>query len=83
MVLVYLLLVVNFQSWSDPFVIITALPGALAGVAWGLCVLYHPGGFFLLAAALAAIAIGRLTPSDGPADAPGELTLPSVRVSAA
>ncbi len=37
-VLVYLLLVVNFQSWSDPFVIITALPGALAGVAWGLWV---------------------------------------------
>ncbi len=37
-VLVYLLLVVNFQSWSDPFVIITALPGASAGVAWGLWV---------------------------------------------
>jgi multidrug efflux pump subunit AcrB len=35
-VLVYLLLVVNFQSWTDPFIIITALPGALAGVAWGL-----------------------------------------------
>ena len=37
-VLVYLLLVVNFQSWLDPFVIITALPGALAGVAWALWV---------------------------------------------
>lgn len=37
-VLVYLLLVVNFQSWTDPFVIITALPGAVAGVAWGLWV---------------------------------------------
>jgi multidrug efflux pump subunit AcrB len=35
-VLVYLLLVVNFQSWLDPFIIIMALPGALAGVAWGL-----------------------------------------------
>lgn len=35
-VLVYLLLVVNFQSWLDPFIIITALPGALAGVVWGL-----------------------------------------------
>ena len=34
--LVYLLLVVNFQSWLDPFIIITALPGALAGVTWGL-----------------------------------------------
>ena len=31
--LIYLLLVVNFQSWLDPFIIITALPGALAGVA--------------------------------------------------
>jgi multidrug efflux pump subunit AcrB len=36
MVLVYLLLVVNFQSWLDPFIIITALPGALAGVVWAL-----------------------------------------------
>jgi multidrug efflux pump subunit AcrB len=34
--LVYLLLVVNFQSWTDPFIIITALPGALAGVIWML-----------------------------------------------
>jgi multidrug efflux pump subunit AcrB len=36
MVLIYLLLVVNFQSWLDPFIIITALPGALAGVLWAL-----------------------------------------------
>lgn len=35
-VLVYLLIVVNFQSWSDPFIIICALPGALAGAAWML-----------------------------------------------
>ena len=34
--LIYLLLVVNFQSWLDPFIIIMALPGAAAGVAWGL-----------------------------------------------
>ena len=34
--LIYLLLVINFQSWLDPFIIITALPGALAGVVWGL-----------------------------------------------
>jgi CzcA family heavy metal efflux pump len=33
-VLVYLLIVVNFQSWIDPFIIITALPGALAGIVW-------------------------------------------------
>ncbi len=37
-VLVYLLMVVNFQSWLDPFIIITALPGALAGIAWALFV---------------------------------------------
>ena len=36
MVLIYFLLVVNFQSWLDPFIIITALPGAMAGVLWGL-----------------------------------------------
>ena len=35
-VLVYLLIVVNFQSWLDPIIIITALPGALAGIAWAL-----------------------------------------------
>jgi len=35
-VLVYLLIVVNFQSWIDPFIIITALPAALAGIAWTL-----------------------------------------------
>jgi multidrug efflux pump subunit AcrB len=35
-VLIYLLIVVNFQSWSDPFVIITALPAALAGLVWML-----------------------------------------------
>src|SRR4029077_18354019 len=35
-VLIYLLIVVNFQSWSDPFVIITALPAALAGIVWTL-----------------------------------------------
>jgi multidrug efflux pump subunit AcrB len=34
--LVYFLMVVNFQSWLDPFIILTALPGALAGIAWML-----------------------------------------------
>jgi multidrug efflux pump subunit AcrB len=34
--LVYLLIVVNFQSWLDPFIIITALPAALAGIVWML-----------------------------------------------
>jgi multidrug efflux pump subunit AcrB len=37
-VLIYLLIVVNFQSWLDPFVIITALPAALAGIIWMLFV---------------------------------------------
>jgi multidrug efflux pump subunit AcrB len=40
--LIYLLLVVNFQSWLDPFIILTALPGALAGVAWGLYLTHTP-----------------------------------------
>jgi multidrug efflux pump subunit AcrB len=35
-VLVYLLMVVNFQSWLDPFIILMALPGALAGISWML-----------------------------------------------
>src|SRR5271155_807809 len=34
--LVYLLIVINFQSWLDPFIIIAALPGALAGICWFL-----------------------------------------------
>src|ERR1700733_14096261 len=37
-VLVYLLMAVNFQSWVDPFIILTALPGALAGILWMLYV---------------------------------------------
>ena len=35
-ILIYLLIVVNFHSWSDPFVIVMALPGALAGIVWTL-----------------------------------------------
>jgi multidrug efflux pump subunit AcrB len=35
-ILIYFLIVVNFQSWSDPFVIVTALPAALAGIVWML-----------------------------------------------
>ncbi|MGM9406120.1 efflux RND transporter permease subunit [Legionella pneumophila] len=34
--LIYLLIVINFQSWVDPFIIITALPAAIAGIAWFL-----------------------------------------------
>src|SRR5437764_2969801 len=35
-VLVYFLMVVNYQSWLDPFIIIMALPGAFAGIIWAL-----------------------------------------------
>jgi multidrug efflux pump subunit AcrB len=35
-ILVYFLIVVNFQSWVDPFIIITALPASIAGIAWML-----------------------------------------------
>jgi len=41
-VLIYLLLVVNFQSWLDPFIIITALPAAIAGIVWMLFVTHTP-----------------------------------------
>ena len=37
-VLVYLLMAVNFQSWLDPFIILMALPGAMAGIVWMLFV---------------------------------------------
>jgi multidrug efflux pump subunit AcrB len=40
--LIYLLLVVNFQSWLDPFIILTALTGALAGVLWALHITSTP-----------------------------------------
>jgi multidrug efflux pump subunit AcrB len=41
-VLIYLIIVVNFQSWIDPFVIITALPAALAGIVWMLFATHTP-----------------------------------------
>jgi CzcA family heavy metal efflux pump len=41
-VLIYFLIVVNFQSWADPFVIITALPAALAGIVWILFATFTP-----------------------------------------
>ncbi|WEJ99160.1 MAG: efflux RND transporter permease subunit [Candidatus Sphingomonas phytovorans] len=40
--LIYLLIVVNFQSWIDPFVIISALPAALAGIIWMLFATHTP-----------------------------------------
>jgi multidrug efflux pump subunit AcrB len=50
--LVYLLMVVNFQSWSDPFIIITALPGALCGIVW---VLFVTGTSFSVPSLMGAI----------------------------
>lgn len=40
--LIYLLLVINFQSWSDPFVVISALPAAIAGIIWILFITFTP-----------------------------------------
>ena len=57
--LVYLLMVVNFQSWLDPFIIITALPGALVGIVW---ILYATGTTFSVPSLMGAImAIGVAT----------------------
>ena len=40
--LVYMIMVINFQSWLDPFIIITALPTAIAGIAWMLFLTHTP-----------------------------------------
>src|SRR5438445_2413461 len=50
--LVYLLMVVNFQSWLDPFIILTALPGAVAGILW---MLYTTGTTVSVPALMGAI----------------------------
>ena len=52
MLLVYLLMVVNFQSWSEPFIIITALPVALAGILW---ILFTTGTTLSVPALMGAI----------------------------
>jgi multidrug efflux pump subunit AcrB len=58
-VLVYLLMVVNFQSWTDPFVIITALGGALVGIVW---MLFATGTTFNVPSLMGAImAVGVAT----------------------
>ena len=41
-ILVYMLIVINFQSWLDPFIIISALPAALAGIVWFLFMTTRP-----------------------------------------
>jgi multidrug efflux pump subunit AcrB len=52
--LVYLLMVVNFQSWLDPFIIITALPGALVGIVW---MLFATGTTFSVPSMMGAIMV--------------------------
>jgi multidrug efflux pump subunit AcrB len=42
LLLVYLLLVVNYQSWSDPLIILMAIPGAFSGILWSLFVTHTP-----------------------------------------
>ncbi len=56
-VLVYLLMVVNFQSWLDPFIIIMALPAALAGIIWGLFVTHTTLNVPALTGAIMAMGI--------------------------
>jgi multidrug efflux pump subunit AcrB len=56
-VLVYFLLVVNFQSWSEAFIIITALPGALAGICWILFLTHTPLSVPALMGAIMSIGV--------------------------
>src|SRR5579859_3269205 len=55
--LVYFLLVVNFQSWSETFIIITALPGALAGICWILFLTHTPLSVPALMGAIMSIGV--------------------------
>jgi len=69
-VLVYLLVVVNFQSWLDPLIIISALPAALAGIAWTL---------FLCGTTLSVPALTGTIMTMGVATANSILVVPSAR----
>jgi multidrug efflux pump subunit AcrB len=55
--LVYFLMVVNFQSWADPFIIIMALPGALSGILWGLFVTHTTFSVPSLMGAIMAVGV--------------------------
>lgn len=57
-VLVYLLIVVNFQSWTDPFIIITALPAALAGIVWMLFITHTTLSVPALTGAIMCMGVG-------------------------
>jgi multidrug efflux pump subunit AcrB len=56
--LVYLLLVVNFQSWLDPFIIITGIAGALAGVIWSLYLTFTTMSIPALLGAIMSVGVG-------------------------
>lgn len=55
--LVYLLIVINFQSWKDAFIIITALPAALAGIVWILFITHTPLSVPALTGAIMSIGV--------------------------
>ncbi|MDE3108532.1 MAG: efflux RND transporter permease subunit [Acidobacteriota bacterium] len=57
-VLVYLLIVVNFQSWLDPFVILMALPAALAGIVWCLFLTHTTVSVPALTGAIMCMGVG-------------------------
>jgi multidrug efflux pump subunit AcrB len=56
-ILVYLLMVVNFQSWTDPFIIITALGGALIGIVWMLYITHTTFSVPSLMGAIMAVGV--------------------------
>jgi multidrug efflux pump subunit AcrB len=55
--LVYLLIVINFQSWTDAFIIITALPAALAGIVWMLFLTHTPLSVPALTGAIMSVGV--------------------------
>ncbi len=57
-ILVYLLIVVNFQSWVDPFIIITALPASLAGIVWMLFITHTTISVPALTGAIMCMGVG-------------------------
>ena len=59
-VLVYLLMVVNFQSWIDPLIILMALPGTFAGILWMLFVTHTTLSVPALMGAVMAISVAHL-----------------------
>ncbi len=57
LILVYLLLVVNFQSWVDPLIILMAIPGALCGIVWALFLTQTPFSVPALMGAIKSIGV--------------------------